>query len=190
MQAADRLTPEQTQRLLSSDHLLVGAAVKPPVQSGTVNPLPQARNRRFVPHASHQLYLASGIIMAVITILLSVSLATSRTSWFGRAQTTSTTTFLSKENSYLFASPITATADGVSIVRITIFVLNNQGLGVEGQMVELKVTGSITVAKTQHRTDSLGRAIFDLTSSTRAECKVSAEVGGLSLPQSVSISFQ
>ncbi len=142
----------------------------------------------------HRLYLAGGIIFSIVLILMALNIATQRSSYFGRASAPGGTSLgnanLSLENSYVFASPIAATADGTSIIRITVFLLNNQGLGVAGKNVSLKITGSVNVANTQPTSDNMGRAIFDLTSSTPGSYTVSAEVEGVLLPQTVSISFR
>ena len=129
-------------------------------------------------------------MFSLLFILTAVNLANTRTSWFGRAQTPSISTVaLSRENSYVFASPISAPADGAGIIRISVFVLNNQGLGVSGQSVSLKVDSKVIVSATQPVTDSLGRAIYDLTSTTAGSYTVTAEASGVSLPQTVSIAF-
>lgn len=181
MQAADT-SKNQNNKPLPRDVLPSGIKTRPTGE--------EVNYKRYFPLVGHRLFIASGIIIAVIVILLSVTLATSRTSWFGRAQTPTTSTALSRENSYIFASPITAAADGTSIIRITVFILNNQGLGVGGLSVELKTSGPVQIAKTQAVTDTLGRAIFDVTSTSRADYTIRAEVSGVSLPQSVSVSFQ
>jgi len=129
-------------------------------------------------------------LISVVIIFLSVLLAISRTSWFGHAQEPTRIGSLSLENSYLFASPISAYSDGETIVRITVFLLDDKGLGVSGQNVVLKIaSGSLNINKIQPLTDSFGRAIFDLTSTVSGDYKVSADISGVTLPQEVSISF-
>lgn len=97
---------------------------------------------------------------------------------------------VSRENSYIFASPISAFADGISIVRVTVFMLGNQGLGVSGQSVKLKTSGPLTVNQVKSVTDDYGRAIFDVTANTPGNYTLSAGTGDLTLSQTVSISFQ
>lgn len=137
-----------------------------------------------------KLFILAGILISIIIILSSVSLAVNRISYSGRAQVPTSTAVFSRENSYLFASPISAIADGKSIIRITVFVLNNQGLGVGGLRLKLDVGSAVNVAETQPLTDSFGRAIFDLTSQISGNYTIAAESQGESLPQSVSISFR
>ena len=130
-----------------------------------------------------------GIIASLLLIIIASFIAANRTSWRGRAQTPGGS-LLSLDNSYVFASPISAEADGVSQIRVTVFLLNTQGLGVAGQTVELKISGPVTIAKVQPISDSFGRSIFDATSSTPGDYTISASVSSAVLPQSVAISFQ
>lgn len=138
----------------------------------------------------HRFYLLAGLIISIVIIFTAITLATERTSFFGRAQTPGSQVSISRENSYVFASPISANSDGKSIIRITVFILNSQGLGVAGQTVELTSTGAVTVGNTQPVTDTFGRATFDVTSTTSGTSTIRAAVGGVTLPQTVSISFR
>ncbi|MCJ7741010.1 Ig-like domain-containing protein [Candidatus Microgenomates bacterium] len=146
---------------------------------------------KYFPTQRHQLYIFGGVLLSCLVVVLALTLSTVRTSWFGRASsTTLIPTAISRENSYVFASPIQAAANGTSIIRITVFILNNQGLGVTSQKVELQLSGQADVAPTQPVTDAFGRAYFDLTSSNAGDYTVSAATSGLTLPQTVSISFR
>lgn len=141
-----------------------------------------------IQHDRSKLFLFAGIFISILIIFLSVLLAVNRTRLSSRAQIPSETIF-SLDNSYLFASPIKAFADNKSVIRITIFILNRQGLGVEGQKVTLKISKDLVVEETQPFTDNLGRAIFDVTSSNPGNYTIIAEVSGVTLLQQVSISF-
>lgn len=143
------------------------------------------------PNQSHQFKLIIGVCVSIILILVAINIATVRISYFGRASSSGGgAPILSRENSYLFASPVTASADGTSVVRITVYILNSQGLGITGQKIVLTASKPLTIGQTQPLTDTFGRAIFDLTSSTPGDYTVSAEAASVSLPQTVSILFQ
>ena len=73
----------------------------------------------------------------------------------------------SAENSYLFASPIVARANSSDKIRITVFVLNSQGLGVANQPVMLNKSPDLIIQQHNSLTDSYGRAIFDLSTTVR-----------------------
>lgn len=142
------------------------------------------------PSVSHTLFLISGIGFSLMLILLAFSVAQNRTSWFGRAQTPSGTGLFSRENSYLFASPITALADGTSLIRVTAFILSPQGLGVAGQKVDIRVSGPVNLSSVQPITDTFGRATFDVAATSPGAYTIHAEVAGVAVPQTVSVSFQ
>lgn len=130
-------------------------------------------------------YLVIFIIL-IIALIGSVTLVL-RTTVFINKATVDTTVVL--ENSYLFASPIQAKADGLEKVRLTIFLLDGRGLGVPNQTVTINVSPLVTLQESQNVTDESGKAIFDLSSSTNKTFNVSAQVGNKTLPQQVKIVF-
>jgi len=142
----------------------------------------------------HKFYLIGGAVASLILILMAVTIAGQRSSFFGRASGPNGSSLgnsnLSLDNSYVFASPISAASDGTSIIRVTVFLLNNQGMGVSGQSVILKTSGPINVSQIQPVSDNFGRATFDLTSNNPGDYKLSAEVSGVTLSQTVSVSFR
>jgi len=140
----------------------------------------------------HNLYLFGGVFFSFLVVILALIVSTQRTSFWGRATSGGAATFslLSLENSYIFASPIKAAPDGTSVVRVTVILLNSQGLGVSGQKVSLTVSPAISVSQTQPISDTLGRAMFDVTSETAGSYTITAEIAGTSLPQKVSVDFQ
>ncbi len=141
--------------------------------------------------SSHKIKLISGVVFSIVLIIVALTLATGRLSYSGRASSGSGgTVALSRENSYLFASPVVAQADGISYIRITVYLLNNQGFGIGGQKILLNLLKPLTIGQTQPVTDVFGRAIFDLTSTNPGDYTISAEALGVSLPQTVSVSFQ
>lgn len=93
------------------------------------------------------------------------------------------------ENSYLFASPLQAKADGKEMVRVTVFLLDGRGLGVGNQTVNLKLPNSVTVNNQQEITDQSGKAIFDISSVTAQTINITATTNNLTLPQKVRVVF-
>ena len=75
----------------------------------------------------------------------------------------------SVDNSYLFVSPLRAKANGQEKIRITVFVLNNQGLGVLGKELFLSSNPDLSVDIIQGQTDNFGKAVFDVTSTKPGE---------------------
>jgi len=95
----------------------------------------------------------------------------------------------SVENSYLFVSPLRAKANGQEKIRITVFVLNNQGLGVLGKEVFLSRDPSLSVDIIQGQTDNFGKAVFDVISTRPGEYYLEVSVDGQKLPQKAHLSF-
>ena len=139
---------------------------------------------------NYKFFIATGIISSIIVIVIAVTLASQRLSYFSSASQNMTSEYISRENSYIFASPISAIADGISIIRITVFLVNNQGLGVPGQKVQINSSGPVVIGQISPVTDNFGRAIFDITSTNPGNYTISAGISGVILPQSVSVVFR
>ena len=88
-------------------------------------------------------------------------------------------------NSYLFASPLGASANGAEKVRITFFILSNIGTGVEGQVVRMNNIDGVVVDEIQMITDAFGRAIFDVSTSVAGEYFFQGSVNNKGIPQRV-----
>jgi len=133
------------------------------------------------------------ILLAVFFLLFSlgglVIFVSQRTTFFGRAYTPRLGTNFSPQNSYLFASPLRAVADGQEKIRITVFLLDSSGRGVAGQTVLLGQNERLTISPVQPTTDELGRAIFDISANIPGEYLIEARAGNEILPQRVKISF-
>lgn len=131
------------------------------------------------------------IIFLLFSLVLTLFYFSQRTNWWGRAVgPTPKKGEVEVENSYLFASPLLARADGKEKIRVTIFILDSEGLGVWGKPVFLGQDEKLAINTIQAVTDDLGRAIFDLSSTTQGEYFLEARVDQLVLPQKVKISFR
>jgi len=139
-----------------------------------------------------------GIILAIVILLIllfslgaTVVFIRQRTTFFGRAFIPSTSSGgVALENSYLFASPLSAQANSKEKIRITIFLLDSQGRGVYGKPVFLGQDERLETTAIQAVTDELGRAIFDVTAKVPAEYFIEARVDNQVLPQRVRVSFR
>ncbi len=137
--------------------------------------------------------MKSGILAIIIFLLLSLSaslyLLARTTVFFGQAQVSQPTSIDSLANSYLFASPLQAKADSQELVRITVFLLDSRGLGIPNQNVSLNLPTTINSHPIQPITDDSGKAVFDLSSTIIGKYSISAQVQGLTIPQTVSVVF-
>ncbi len=127
------------------------------------------------------------IAFLVFSLVATLFLIIKTTGLFSRASQTNNLSQL--ENSYLFASPLQAKADGQEKIRINVFILDGKGLGISNQTISLKVSPYINIENIQPITDSYGKAVFDLTSSSVGQHSISAQIGSQTLPQPVKISF-
>lgn len=95
----------------------------------------------------------------------------------------------SVDNSYVFATPLQAQANGTEQIRLTIFVLNDQGLGVLGRNVEIGKTENLQIQTISNTTDQQGKAIFDISSNSPGQYYIEVKVDDKILPQKVQIIF-
>ena len=96
---------------------------------------------------------------------------------------------MSQDNSYVFASPLRAKANGEQ-VRITVYILDDRGMGMSGKTVSIGGGNPIQVTQIQPVTDSQGRATFDISSgSTPGVYLIQAASGGVTLTQKATVAF-
>jgi len=129
------------------------------------------------------------LVAAIVLIVVSgaVFLVRSQTVFQGAA---SRALVYSPANSYIFGSPLTAVANGQEKIKVSVFLLNDQGLGVEGKAVELIADTGVTIERSQPQTDTTGQAIFYLTSSLIGRYQVKAQSDGQPLPQAITVNFK
>jgi len=73
------------------------------------------------------------------------------------------------DNSYIFSTPSQARANGQEKIRLTVFILNNQGLGVMGKKIFIGSDQALNIEAIQGLTDSYGKAYFDISATKPAE---------------------
>ncbi len=105
----------------------------------------------------------------------------------GRASITSYS--FSIDNSYLFVTPLRAKANSQEKIRVTVFVLNNQGLGVMGKKVFIGMDSSLNIETIQGLTDSYGKAFFDVSASKAGEYYLEVTVDDSKLKQKAHLSY-
>ncbi len=95
----------------------------------------------------------------------------------------------SVDNSYLFLTPLSAKANNSEKIRITVFVLNNQGLGVLGKTVTLGQDPNLSIEGVKVQTDDYGKAVFDVSAAKAGDYYLEVKVDGKPLPQKAHLSF-
>jgi len=134
-------------------------------------------------------WLILGILVLILFLIVGIYLVNRRTFVFSRAYTPIDTSSVSLDNSYVFASPLSAAAGGEKI-RVSIFILNKQGVGLSGKKVSLGQNENLRVDPIAPTTDFLGRAIFDVSGLKPGVFLIEAAVEGMVLPQRVSVTFK
>ena len=129
------------------------------------------------------------LIAFLILSLLATLTLIYRTTIFISGATVSNNSPVVMANSYLFASPLQAKADGLEQIRITVFLLDGRGLGVPNQKVTLHLPTSVTISSPVATTDETGKTYFDISTPTSNQFEIEALVGTISLPQKVKVAF-
>jgi len=93
------------------------------------------------------------------------------------------------ENSYIFVTPLKAKANSSEKIRVTVFILNDQGLGVPGKTVILGQDPGIVFDSNQAITDNLGKATFDVAGKLAGEYYLEVAIDEISLTQKAHLSY-
>jgi len=128
------------------------------------------------------------IIILVIALLTSLTLVF-RTTIFTNRATFYTDTNPVLKNSYLFASPLQANTKTQEKIRVTVFILDSQGLGISNQSVSILPQPNLNIENIQPVTNEVGQAVFNLSSSTPGKYIIQSQLGSQQIPQSISITF-
>lgn len=131
------------------------------------------------------------IILLLFSLILTVFAIRQRTTFFGRAfSSLEASGEVVLENSYLFVSPLSAQAGGKEKIRLTAFLLDNQGRGVANQAVFLGQNEKLEITIVQGITDNLGRAYFDIAAFSPGDYYLEARANNQIIPQRVKLNFK
>lgn len=136
-------------------------------------------------------YLLLVIILVIFVITLGILVYYIRfqTAIAPKASSFNTIKTVSITNSYVFASPVRASAGG-DLIRVTAFILDDEGNGLYDQRVSLRSDDSDLVIKDiQSLTDETGKAIFDLSSSKAGDFIIDIYANGTRLPHSLKVVY-
>ena len=93
------------------------------------------------------------------------------------------------DNSYIFSTPSQARANGQEKIRLTVFILNNQGLGVMGKKIFIGTDPSLNIEAIQGLTDGYGKAYFDISASKPGEYFIEIKADDTALNQKAHLVF-
>lgn len=137
------------------------------------------------------IFLVLFLLLLLFSLFWGVSFIGRRIAFWGRAFTPGLGVGeVALENSYLFASPLSAQAGGQEKIRVTVFLLDSQGKGVPGKAVFLGQNEKLQIKSIQAVTDNLGRALFDIAAFASADYLIEAKVDNQVLPQRVKLNFR
>ncbi len=101
-----------------------------------------------------------------------------------------TSNTISIENSYCFASPLCAGPDGRQVQRVSIFCLNENGIGLKGLTGQLSTAPDLVMKEIQPLTDAEGKLTFDVTSNVPTEQALNAFCSGVRINCQPQICFK
>lgn len=129
------------------------------------------------------------LIIFLLTLGILVYYVRFQTSIAPKASSFNTAKSISITNSYVFASPVRASAMG-DLIRVTVFVLDGEGNGLYDQKVSLKADSQdLIIKEVQSLTDETGKAIFDLSSDRAGTFTIDTLANGIQLPQSLKVIY-
>lgn len=132
------------------------------------------------------IFIVSILIIILIVILVFIN---RKTSILPRAKETNTSSIVSISNSFVFASPIRAKANG-DLIRVTVFILDEKGWGVIDKKVSVVTNDQgLIIKEIQVLTDETGKAIIDIGATRTGIFYLNIDVSGLILSQKVKLVF-
>lgn len=92
---------------------------------------------------------------------------------------------ISIKNSLIIGEVIMAYANGEDECKVNVFVLDKDGKGVQGKLVQLS-----GLEEQEALTDATGKAAFKVVSTTAGQYTLTASVGGADINGSVTVTFR
>ena len=124
-------------------------------------------------------------IFIILSLITALFLINKPLIFFQKA--TSNSSFIN--NSYIFASPIQAKASDKELIRVTVFILNDKGLGIPGKAVTLLPSPSLHINNEITVTDTYGKATFDIYSDLQGKFNLKAKIDNYEILENVSVVF-
>lgn len=135
------------------------------------------------------LILILGLVISVYLIQRQTYYKSQAYSYTETAATQTPSSIVAISNSYAFASPLKAKITG-EFIRVTIYVLDAQGMGIKGKSVEIGQVTDLQIKEVLATTDDTGMAYFDISSSKAGLYIIQPVVEGKLLNQKINITFE
>lgn len=132
--------------------------------------------------------LIGGLFLLLASLAAGVYLVSQRTSFFGHAYDPALL-LPNPTSSYLFASPLTAVADGKDKIKVTVVIINSRRQVVVGSEVSLLERENMIINALRPATDDLGVAVFEISATTPGEYSIEAVVDEKVIEQKVKVNF-
>lgn len=94
---------------------------------------------------------------------------------------------VSLESSLIIGEKVMAQADGQDMIKVNVFVMDDEGKGIEGKVVEL--TGDLAGLPINSVSQSEGKAAFDVISTSKGQVRLGANIEGIELGKFVTVTF-
>lgn len=130
-----------------------------------------------------RLFIGIGILVGLVVIFFLASSIIPRT--LNTLVKASTVQTVSAKDSLLIGQKMMAKANGQEKCIVNVFVLDKGGRGIKGKLVQLSGLGELEAV-----TDGTGKALFELTSTEARQYELSAQVGGVPLNGTVTVTFR
>lgn len=104
-------------------------------------------------------------------------------------QARATLSAISIDNSFTSTNPLKALANTKERIRLTIYVLNDQGLGASNSKTTLSADKNLIIEDVQSITDQYGKAIFDISTNTQGIFSIDVYVDGKLLKNKATVNF-
>ena len=128
------------------------------------------------------------LLLAMIVFIALLSIFSFQEVKLFRARADVSQATFSIENSYVFVTPLRARAGGQEKIRVTVFVLNNQGIGVSTKQVQVSGS-SLNIETAQGITDAYGKAMFDVSSQNKGDFEAEVTIEGRVMNQKARVTF-
>jgi hypothetical protein len=141
------------------------------------------------------LWLIVLLLVSILILIVSVYLIQKQTFYKSKAYSYTETSVspppnsVEISNSYAFVSPLKAKAGG-EYIRVTVYVLDAQGVGIKGKSAEIGQVEGLTINDVQATSDDSGMVYFDISSSKPGLYIIQPIVEGKILNQRINITFE